>query len=54
MNDVITRINLKFERAEEEITRQLSRSKAFSPGSREYDIALDQAFRKKMGDPFEK
>ena len=54
VNDVIARINLKFEKAEEEITQQLSRSKAFSPGSREYDIALDQAFRKKMGDPLEK
>ena len=54
VNDVITKINLKFERAEEEITQQLSRSKTLSPGSREYDIALDQAFRKKMGEPLEK
>jgi hypothetical protein len=54
VNDVITKINLKFERAEEEITQQLSRSKSLSPGSREYDIALDQAFRKKMGEPLEK
>lgn len=54
VNDVITKINLKFEKAEEEIKQQLSRSKSFSPGSREYDIALDQAFRKKMGEPLEK
>ena len=54
VNDVITKINVKFERAEEEIVQQLSRSKSVSPGSREYDIALDQAFRKKMGDPLEK
>lgn len=54
VNDVITKINSKFERAEEEITKQLSRSKTVTPGSREYDIALDQAFRKKMGEPMEK
>jgi hypothetical protein len=51
---VISKINLKFERAEEEITQQLSRSKTLTPGSMEYDIALDQAFRKKMGEPMEK
>lgn len=54
VNDVISKINLKFDRAEEEITQQLSRSKTLTPGSREYDIALDQAFRKKMGEPLEK
>lgn len=54
VNDVISKINLKFERAEEEITRQLSQSKTLTPGSREYDIALDQAFRKKIGEPLEK
>jgi hypothetical protein len=51
VNDVITRINLKFERAEQEITKQLSKNKSLTPGSREYDIALDQLFRQKMGEP---
>jgi len=51
VNDVITRINLKFERDEEEVIRQLSHNKALVPGSREYDIALDQIFRKKVGEP---
>ena len=51
VNDVITRVNIKFERAEEEILQQLSRNKSITRGSREYDIALDQAFRKKMGEP---
>jgi len=51
VNDVITRINLKFERAEQEIVRQLSKNKSLTPGSREYDIALDQLFRQKMGEP---
>lgn len=51
VNKVITQINLKFDRAEEEITQQLAANKALKPGSRDYDIALEQAFRQKMGDP---
>ena len=51
VNRVITNINLKFERAEEKILEQLSHNKALIPGSRDYDIALDQLFRKTMGDP---
>lgn len=51
VNDVIKKINAKFERTEEEIVQQLSRNKGLTQGSREYDIALDQAFRKKMGEP---
>lgn len=51
VNRVITQINQSFERAEEEINKQLARNKALVPGSREYDIALDQIFREKMGDP---
>ncbi|MBC8457689.1 MAG: DUF507 family protein [Deltaproteobacteria bacterium] len=51
VNNVMTQINLKFERDEEEILKQLSRNKSIVPGSREYDIALDQLFRKKVGEP---
>ena len=51
VNDVISRINLKFERAEEQIMQQLSRNKSLTPGSRDYEIALDQFFREKMGEP---
>jgi len=51
VNEVITRINLKFERAEQEMVQQLSRNKSLTPGSREYDIALDQLFRQRMGEP---
>lgn len=51
VNNVMTQINLKFERDEEEILKQLSRNKSIIPGSREYDIALDQLFRKKLGEP---
>ena len=51
VNDVMTRINMKFERTENEIVQQLSRNKSLTPGSREYDVALDDLFRKKMGEP---
>jgi hypothetical protein len=51
VNNVITQINQSIERAEEEINRQLSHSKSLVPGSRDYEIALDELFRKKLGDP---
>jgi hypothetical protein len=51
VNDVISQINMKFERAEKEIIAQLSRNKSLTPGSRDYDIALDQLFRQKLGEP---
>lgn len=51
VNDVIVRINRKFERAENEMLQQLSHDKSLTPGSREYEIALEQLFRKKIGDP---
>lgn len=51
VNKVITNINLKFEKTEEKILQQLSRNRSLIPGSRDYDIALDQLFRKTMGDP---
>lgn len=51
VNDVITQINMEFNRAENEILEQISRNKSLAPGSREYDIALEQLFSKRMGEP---
>ena len=51
VNKVISKISIQFERAEEEITAQLSRNKSLVPGSREYEIALDELLRKKVGEP---
>lgn len=51
VNEVISQINIKFEKAEEEIVSQLSRNKSLVPGSREYDIELNELFRKKFGEP---
>lgn len=51
VNKVVSNINLKFEKAEEKILKQLANNKSLTPGSREYDVALDQLVRKTMGDP---
>jgi hypothetical protein len=51
VNKVISKISIQFERAEEEVTAQLSRNKSLVPGSREYEIALDELLRKKVGEP---
>ena len=51
VNDVMTRINMKFDRTENEILQQLARNKSLTPGSREYEVALEELFRKRMGDP---
>jgi hypothetical protein len=51
VNKEITSINLKFERDEQKIMDQLAHNKSLTPGSRDYEIALDQLFRKAMGEP---
>ena len=51
VNKVVSNINMKFEKAEEKILQQLANNKSITPGSRDYDIALEQMFRKAMGDP---
>jgi hypothetical protein len=51
VNGIISQINIQFERAEEEIMAQMRRNKSLVPGSREYDIVLDQMIRKKFGEP---
>jgi hypothetical protein len=50
INGVITETNLKFERAEEAILKQLAKNRSLVPGSREYDVALEQLFYEKMGE----
>lgn len=51
VNNVVTQVNTEFTRAEDEILQQLSRNKSLVPGSREYDIELEQLFYKRMGEP---
>jgi ribosome-associated translation inhibitor RaiA len=51
INKVVSQISIQFERAKEEVVAQLSRNKSLVPGSREYEVALDQLLRKKVGEP---
>ncbi len=51
VNDVISQSKTKFEETEKEIENQLARNKSLRPGTGEYEIALDQLLREKVGDP---
>ena len=51
INKVISKINIQFERAEDEVMTQLSRNKSLVPGTREYEIALEQLMNKRLGEP---
>ncbi len=51
INKVIKQSYFEFEKIEQEIINQLSQKKDLVPGSREYEIVLDQLLRKKFGEP---
>ena len=50
VNEVFSQINIRFERVEEEILAQLAGDKSLVLGSRDYEIALDQLVRKRLGE----
>ncbi|RLB10609.1 MAG: hypothetical protein DRG39_05965, partial [Deltaproteobacteria bacterium] len=51
INNVLKTSYAEFEKIEQEIITQLSHNKDLVPGSREYEIVLDQLLRKRMGEP---
>ena len=51
VNEVISKVNIRFEKTEEEVLAQLANNKSLKPGTVEYEIELDRLMRKKMGDP---
>jgi len=51
VNRVVSAVNIKFEIKEEELIRQMNRNKSVQPGTREYDIVLDQLARQTFGEP---
>jgi hypothetical protein len=51
VNEVIKKVNTKFERDEEEILAHLAHNKSLKPGTAEYEMELDRLMRNKMGDP---
>lgn len=50
VNEVVSKLSVKFERAQEEAVAQLAHSKSLVPGSREYDLALEQLIKNKIGE----
>ncbi len=50
VNEIFSQTSVRFEKAEEEAISELARDKSLLPGSREYEIALDQVFRRKVGE----
>jgi hypothetical protein len=51
VNEVFSQINIQFERAEEEIIKKLERNSSLIPGTREYEVALEELTRKTFGEP---
>ena len=51
INEVISKIQIHFENTEQEVLAQVASNKSLIPGSRDYEIAVDQLLRKKVGDP---
>ncbi len=51
VNEVVSQVNTKFERAEQEVLAQLARSKSLKPGTGAYEIELDRLMREKVGEP---
>ena len=51
INRVISQSHIQFDKIEEELVAQLARNKSITPGSPEYQIAMDQLLRERVGDP---
>ena len=51
INKVISQSSMQFDEMEREIEAQLVRNKKLTPGSAAYQVAKDQMFRQKVGDP---
>ena len=51
VNEVISKVNIRFERAEEKITAQLANNKSLKPGTGAYEIELDRLMQKTVGEP---
>ncbi len=51
VNEVISKVNAKFERTEEDILAQLARNKSLRPGTRDYEIELNRMVQERLGGP---
>ncbi|HBF42737.1 MAG TPA: hypothetical protein DDW42_03750 [Desulfobacteraceae bacterium] len=48
---IFSQASMKFEKEEREVVAQLAHNKSLVPGSRDYEIALEELMRKKVGEP---
>ena len=51
INRVISQSHIQFDKVEEEIVAQLAQKKSMLAGSAEYQIAMDQLLRERVGEP---
>ena len=51
IQQVISKSKTRFERTEADVLAQLAASKTLTPGTRDYEIALDQMIQKRLGEP---
>jgi len=51
INRVISQSHIHFDKVEEEIVARLAHNRSMLPGSAEYQIAMDQLLRERVGDP---
>jgi hypothetical protein len=51
INRVISQSHIHFDKVEEEIVAQLAKKRSMLPGSAEYQIAMDQLLRERVGAP---
>ena len=51
VNEVVSKVNIRFERAEEVIIAQLANNKSLKPGTGAYEIEFDRLMHKQVGEP---
>ena len=54
VNEVVSKVNAKFDRTEEEILAQLARNRSLRPGTRDYEIELDRLMQDRLQGPQKK
>jgi len=51
INKVVSQVKTRFDKTEAEVMAQIANSKTVMPGTKDYEIAMDQMLRKRLGDP---
>lgn len=51
INRVVSQIKAHFDKTEADVMAQMANSKSLTPGTKDYEITMDQMLRKRLGDP---